>query len=64
MYEKEKKQHKYFFCVVFGFSALSFCVIGGLHASRSVNAGRINDDYKDKSITDILGANSVNIESG
>ena len=45
MYEKESKGRKYCIFALFTLSAIVFIVVGSLHASRSVNAARINADY-------------------
>ena len=46
MYEKESKGRKVCICVFFGLSAFFFLAVGGLYASRSSNASKINEDYR------------------
>ena len=45
MYKKEKQQTKIMYCLCFGVSAIVFVIMGGLYASRSLNASKIDSDY-------------------
>ena len=45
MYKKEKKSTKICYLILWACSCIAYLVIGGLHAERSANAGKINSDY-------------------
>ena len=45
MKEKEKKNRKLCYCAVFASAAIIYIVLGCLHAERTSNADKIQEDY-------------------
>ncbi len=52
----ESKFRKISITVFYGLAALGFLIIGSLHASRAMNAGRINEEFTDPVVTNAYDA--------
>ena len=63
MYKMETKGRKFCILALFIISAITYIVIGSLHASRSANANKINEDFEDDQIAYLKGKLLRRLES-